>query len=778
MQLGRRIDVRIVFELFAFAVLLVIPSLAEAKPSANAFSRGPTPPWVAPRPPPGPRSSDGGDAPVVDLVIDDQLLTGPTVERYIRRSRRINALAGVEDGSEIEVEVDPSYQGFVLHHLEIVRGDRRIDALATADVRVLDAEDSRDKRIYNGTTSIVFVLADVRVGDIVEWDGSIVGQNPVYGGLVARRFSLASARPARFRRVRIVSPAGRSFATRVEQTDRLPRAAPAGERNEIVWEREDVQAVAEQTDTPRWFESTPSLSISEYASWADVARWAARLYDTREGAGPALAAKISEIAAAHDAPEKRALAALRFVQDEVRYLGIELGEHTHRPHPASKVLEQRFGDCKDKTMLLITILRALGIEAHAALVNTDLEGHVRNVLPAPNVFDHVITRIRIGTKDYWVDATRSLERGPLGAAPVHFGYALLAARDVVDLTKIDVAPLDDPTKEVVETIRFAGDKASLEVATTYRGLSADALRAQLDAGQRANLEKDYLAYYVRQYPRASRIGTVAFDDDEERGVIVLRESYDLPSAAEDGTLATWAEALAPIAAKPQDVERTGPLDVRFPAFVRHSIVVEGAPFAPPEAVFLVDDAMEYRRRAERTAKGVAIVHEIRTSKDHVPHEAEAKHLELRAKIRTALELALVRSTSTTAAAAPKKGATLELALTVGALFVSVFIGAAVVVALKLPAWRRLRWRGRVAAGAGSDATRPLHAETRHEAEGLVRREACECGKRRPAGSGQVAWTSMTLGGEPITAGRLECPSCGAARVRYFRLQKDDVEAGP
>src|SRR5207248_3294814 len=92
----------------------------------------------------------------------------------------------------------------------------------------------------------------------------------------------------------------------------------------------------------------------------------------------------------------RALPALRFVQDDVRYLGIEIGPSSHRPHPPAAVLDQRFGDCKDKSLLLVTLLRALGVEAWPVLLHTSLGRALDEWLPTAVAFNHVVVLARVG----------------------------------------------------------------------------------------------------------------------------------------------------------------------------------------------------------------------------------------------------------------------------------------------------------------------------------------------------------------------------------------------
>ena len=51
---------------------------------------------------------------------------------------------------------------------------------------------------------------------------------------------------------------------------------------------------------------------------------------------------------------------------EIRYYSVSLGESSHRPHTPAEVLRNRYGDCKDKSLLLVTIL-ALGVAVYFSI---------------------------------------------------------------------------------------------------------------------------------------------------------------------------------------------------------------------------------------------------------------------------------------------------------------------------------------------------------------------------------------------------------------------------
>ena len=172
-----------------------------------------------------------------------------------------------------------------------------------------------------------------------------------------------------------------------------------GER-EYLWDG-PAGAVEVDRDVPEWFEPYPAVEMTEFAGWNEVARWAAPLFVSDPAAVQSIAARWRGLP-----EEERAARALAFVREEVRYFGMEVGVHAHKPHAPSLVLRRRFGDCKDKALLLVSLLQALGIEARPVLANTRLRRGLDDRLPSPYVFDHAIVRATVGGKERWFDATR------------------------------------------------------------------------------------------------------------------------------------------------------------------------------------------------------------------------------------------------------------------------------------------------------------------------------------------------------------------------------------
>src|SRR5208283_3003611 len=97
-------------------------------------------------------------------------------------------------------------------------------------------------------------------------------------------------------------------------------------------------------------------------------------------AAPTLLAKIQALAA--------------FVQDDIRYVAIELGIGGYQPHAAADVLRHRYGDCKDKATLLSAMLREIGVASYYVIINSE-RGSLTTAAP-PNIeFNHAILAIAL-----------------------------------------------------------------------------------------------------------------------------------------------------------------------------------------------------------------------------------------------------------------------------------------------------------------------------------------------------------------------------------------------
>ena len=111
-------------------------------------------------------------------------------------------------------------------------------------------------------------------------------------------------------------------------------------------------------------------------------------------------------------PKDQARALYNWVSKEIRYVAIYFGAGGVVPHYANEIIKNRYGDCKDKTTLLIALLKAKGIAASSADINSG-SSYSMPKLAVLGPFNHVITYLP--EWDMYLDPTA--ERAPFGVLP-------------------------------------------------------------------------------------------------------------------------------------------------------------------------------------------------------------------------------------------------------------------------------------------------------------------------------------------------------------------------
>jgi hypothetical protein len=91
------------------------------------------------------------------------------------------------------------------------------------------------------------------------------------------------------------------------------------------------------------------------------------------------------------------------VKWEIRYVSLDLGKSGYEPESAKKVFENKYGDCKDKSTLLISMLRVAGIPAYYVLIPTSSVGDLIKDFPYPFQFNHCIVSVRNESKYDFID---------------------------------------------------------------------------------------------------------------------------------------------------------------------------------------------------------------------------------------------------------------------------------------------------------------------------------------------------------------------------------------
>ncbi len=492
-------------------------------------------------------------------------------ETFHHLVRQILNVSAVEDGSKLTIDFNPDYQSLTLHWARIWRGPEHFERLDTNTVKIIRREQELEGGILNGEQSALLVMDDVRVGDVIDYAYSIKGSNPVMGNHFFSAVPIQTDQPVERFFTRVLWPAKKRLYAKPHGCSIQPVLVPGKDFVEYIWDLRRTTGIQVEDSLPVWFDPEPWVQLGEFKTWAEVNQWALPLFQNAATLSPELLQKIAEwkrIASR----EQQALAALRFVQDEVRYFGVEIGASGEKPADPSVVFARRYGDCKDKSLLFVTILRALGIEAYPVLVNSGLRHAIEDWQPTGNAFDHCIAMVRIGGQTYWLDPTIQFQRGPLAAHYLpNYERGLVVSPQTGGLS---VIPLTTGLPQTTTTEYFElgrkTETSTLKVVTIADGRDADSLRALFATTKRSDIERSYTHFYADRYPEIKMSAPIDFYDDEEQNRTQTTESYTIDNAwtrSEKGgkySFEFYPSAMAAFLRTPVDTERTMPVSVPFP----------------------------------------------------------------------------------------------------------------------------------------------------------------------------------------------------------------------
>ncbi|TBW57953.1 DUF3857 domain-containing protein [Marinobacter halodurans] len=614
-------------------LLVLILGLSASTAGAAEVPTGPVPDWVTPIDIPV-VESDGheGSGSTDVLLFDEQLnLTGDTPRQFFHLANHIRNAEGLQDNSSLSVTYDPDYESIVIHRIRIHRDGRVIDRLPTADFQIYQRESNLERQLYNGNLTAHTVLDDLRVGDTVEYSYSVIGNNPVFDGRYSAFLPLQWS----------VSLARHSLRILVPETQPLTLQARPGRADfeqtrqdgiiEYRRQRDNVPGQNVDSEAPGWYVDKPTVTLSEFSGWPTIHQWASRLFRIPDHPAPSVRALADDIRARTQTPEQRLTAALSFVQQDIRYVGIELGAGSHQPSEPSQTLKRRFGDCKDKTLLLNTLLQQLDIPANAVLVNTSLRQTIVDEPASPLLFDHVITRAQLNGRSYWLDATDTHQRGALEfRTPAVFGAGLILG-DGPDTPQVIRPVIPDsafPSQTVTQRVLLPEDASQageLIIMTEFRGSEASYIRGRI-ARSGEQFHSDYLDYYESLYPGVKTYSPATYHDYPEENRMVIEEHYEVPSLWEKDEDASrrvaWLDGdqLSNFLSAPATRHRTAPYALFDPIRLRQDIKVDlGSQWMLPEEHQRVDsDYFDYQRDVTYTGGVLTVSHRFRSQADHVP----------------------------------------------------------------------------------------------------------------------------------------------------------------
>ncbi|MGC1871035.1 MAG: DUF3857 domain-containing transglutaminase family protein [Acidobacteriaceae bacterium] len=453
---------------------------------------------------------DWGDAKAV-VLLQDTLLTVEPDGKAIERDRMVVKILRPEGRDEATPEVGFSKDNKLLSfHVWSIGPDGHHYAMK--DSEYVEAGTSGNGILYADERAKMASPPGADPGGVVAWETT--QQQPTYMSEDHWRFQ--NSVPTVETSFEIDLPPGwhQSPVWFRHNAVSATEVAP----NHFRWEIDNLKGIdlSQVRLHPAWTALAGRMSVHFSANpipegsalWEKIGTWYQGLAAPESEGGTDISAEARSVAGDGDFMARLSNVA-DFMQQQIRYVGIEIGIGTLQPHSAEEVFRNRYGDCKDKATLMISMLSTVGIRATWMFVD-----HRRGVIDpgTPSIFgDHMITAIEIpagydnprlqavvttraGKKYLIFDPTN--EYVPIGEIPENEqgSYGLLVAGADSQVIQLPILKPDMDTTDRTAKFRLSQDGTLTgEVTVLHSGASSWHQRENLsmasEKDQQKNLER-------------------------------------------------------------------------------------------------------------------------------------------------------------------------------------------------------------------------------------------------------------------------------------------------
>ncbi len=363
---------------------------------------------------------------------------------------RIQSGAGVQRYGVLTFPYQNSTEGVDIEYVRVRKPDGTVVPTPPDNVQDIAAEITRQAPFYSDLREKHVAVRGLGVGDVLEFQSHWHTTKPLASGQFWYAYNFSRDGIILQEQLQISVP--RDRLVKWKSPNSKPVITEEGTRRVFTWtssqlehkSREQERNDQEQTlyQAARGKFPPPEVEISSFQSWEEVGRWYNSLQQERVKPTAEIRAKAADLTKGSADDNAKLHAIYNYVSTQFRYIGIVFGIGRYQPHSATDVLNNQYGDCKDKHTLLASLLDAVGIKSYPALIGSahDIDPDV----PSPAQFDHVISVVSQGGYLTWLDTTPEV-------AP--FAYLASALRDkqalVIPADKsptLMTTPADPPLK--------------------------------------------------------------------------------------------------------------------------------------------------------------------------------------------------------------------------------------------------------------------------------------------------------------------------------------------
>ena len=247
-------------------------------------------------------------------------------------------------------------------------------------------------KLYYNVMGRIHVFNNLEVGDVLEFTYRLnqVAAKNLYADYFGNIAYVQGVLPKKDMRVVYITPSEKNYYYKTVGMEKEPEIGEQDGKRTYTWLFSDIVKLKTENMMPGLAEVSPYIHISTFKDWKNVGDWYWGLIQDQFTLDNESKKVVAELIAGKGNTLDKVRAIHNWVVQNTRYIGLEFGIHGHKPYKAYEVFSRKYGDCKDKATLLISMLKEAGIPADIVIIRTRSLGDIDPFPASLAVFNHAI----------------------------------------------------------------------------------------------------------------------------------------------------------------------------------------------------------------------------------------------------------------------------------------------------------------------------------------------------------------------------------------------------
>ncbi len=547
-----------------------------------------------------------------EAIVVDRYITRATWEldgtgaRETTAVIRVQAAAGVQQLAVLAFSYTSANETVDVGYVRVRKPDGTVVVTPAYNIQDMPSDVTRIAPLYSDIREKHVAVKALNMGDVLEYSVRYRIVKAEVPGQFWFAYSFQKNLIVKDEELEVSVP--RNKYVKVASPESDPKVKDDGDRRVYSWHVDNLKRQDASSTRGSKPEPPPSVQLTTFHTWDEVGSWYRGVQSAQVVVSPAIRSKADELTKGLVSDDQKIRSLYNFVATRFHYVSLSFGTGRYEPHRADEVLDNEYGDCKDKHTLLAALLKASGYDAWPALISSS-----RNVtpdVPSPAQFDHLITVVARGNSLLWLDTTPEIAPFGLLTANLRDKQALVMPTDKTPV--LMTTPAEPPFPSVQSFVI----KGKLGTDGTFQGHVERSARGDVEVlfrfGFRATSPAQWkdlvqrLSYASGFAGEVSAVTASAPEDTEQP----FQFSYDYTRKDfGDWPNRRMTPPLPPFGIEAADGESSKPSEpllLGAPGDVVYRARIElpaGYTFTPPTRVDLVTDYAEYHAEYG-TEKGV------------------------------------------------------------------------------------------------------------------------------------------------------------------------------